>query len=123
MQVTSQRLEPITRRVGRLVRDGRMEVAILNALSDEASRKMLNSTTAKARSVEELANEISVPMSTAYRLVNDISEAILLFVDRLVVTEEMKRYATYRSALGEIKVAMDAGGVRVWVSPNERIID
>ena len=100
------------------VTDARTKGIILDALSDETSRKILKSTTAGARSVEELTSETKVPMSTVYRRVHELAEAGLLFVEWVGGTKKTKRYATYRSLLGGTSVTMDTGGVQVWVSPN-----
>ena len=96
-----------------------MEKAALEAVSDSASRKIMNSAIGKARSVEEIACEIGVPMSTVYRHVRELRESGILVVAGTAVTDEGRTYSLYRSALKRVEAALSAGGVKVLVVLND----
>jgi phosphomannomutase len=93
--------------------------AILDAVSDETSRRILNSTIREARPAEGIAHEIDVPVSTVYRRVHELAVAGVLFVERIVTTKEGKRYSLYRSAFRGIKATLDEGRLQVWVTLND----
>jgi DNA-binding transcriptional ArsR family regulator len=102
------------------VADAGMEGAILDAVSDETSRRILNSTLAKGKSVEEMANEIDVPLSTVYRHVHKLKEAGLMS-ERIGVTRAGSKHALYRSILSGMTLALGPGGLHVGMTPNEGI--
>lgn len=103
------------------VSDTRMEGAIIHAMSDEISRMILNSTAAKGGSVEEITHEIGFPLSTVYRRIHELEEAGLLLLEEIVLPGNGRRYSLYRSAFNRITMALDPGGLRIWVTLNENV--
>jgi hypothetical protein len=90
-----------------------MREVFLGILSDEASRKILNSTICKAKSVEEIICEIQVPISTVCRRVHELTDAGALFVEAAVATEEGYCHCLYRSRFRGIKAELNPGGLRL----------
>jgi DNA-binding Lrp family transcriptional regulator len=95
--------------------------ALIRALADEYSRKILLGTLNKSRSVEELSKTENIPISTAYRRVNEMTEVGLLTVEKTILTEEGKKYELYRSAFRGIHIDMNEGEVVLDVELNEDV--
>jgi predicted transcriptional regulator len=126
MQVVREELEPVAEEMeqaGRKVTDPRIAGAIINALSDETSRRILASTTSKGKPVEEISSDGNIPMSTAYRRVRELTETGLMVVERITISETGRRYMIYRSAFRAVKVELLSGELQVQVILNEDVAD
>ncbi len=104
------------------ITDEQAKDRVLKALADEYSRKMLNASIQKARSVVELSREQNIPMSSAYRRVHEMIEAGLITVERSVVTDDGKRYDLYRSTVKDVSMRFGPGAVEIELTPNEDVI-
>lgn len=102
-----------------LPKDSDFRVNILKALSDEYSRNILNFTIEKPKSVVDIVKECSVPMTTAYRRVNDLTEHKLLKITGSIVTEDGKKYFLYQSRLKAIYVVFGLEALDVQIVDNE----
>ena len=74
--------------------------AIIRALADEYSRKLILGTLSRARSVEELSQTENIPISTAYRRVNELKEIGLLTVEKTILTDEGKKFYREKDVVG-----------------------
>ena len=83
---------------GLLVDDPSKVQAVVQGLADEYSRKILLSAIPEAKSVEDMSRENDIPLSTCYRRVHDLLDAQLLVVQKVIVTNEGKKYELLRSA-------------------------
>jgi predicted transcriptional regulator len=101
---------------GQQVRD-----AIVRALADEYSRKILLSLVDKAKSVEELSHSLGIPISTAYRRVNEMREIGLLTVEKTVITDDGKKSELYRSAFKGINILLEKAEIVIDVELNEDV--
>jgi hypothetical protein len=101
---------------GQQVRD-----ALIRALADDYSRKILLSTLDKARSVEELSHSLLIPISTAYRRVNEMKDVGLLTVEKTIITDEGKKFELYRSSFKGINLQLEKGDLVVDVELNEDV--
>ena len=101
---------------GQNVRD-----AIIRALADEYSRKILLSTVEKARSVEELSHSLAVPISTAYRRVNEMRDVGLLTVEKTIITDDGKKFELVRSAFKGLNLQLEKGEIIIDVELNEDV--
>lgn len=97
--------------------------ALLQVLSDEYARKILESTVEESKSVEELSRINEIPLSTCYRRVHELLDSGVLIMDRIVVTTDGKRYEMLRSAYKGFSVEFHDGGLRADVIVNEDIAD
>jgi len=126
MQVVREELEPIgaTRmELAKTVTDPLMARAILEAMSNDVSRKILCSTMSKGKPVEEISEESNIPPSTTYRRVQELSEMGLMVVERIVISENGKRYSIFRSAFKGVMAEMHSGQLHVEVTLNEDVAD
>jgi len=101
-----------------LVRDKNVRRALLGALADEEALRILASTIWKPKSVIELIRECNLPHTSAYRLVNELKDNGLLVAERLVLTDDGKKYALYRSTFKSMSVRFEHGELEVEVSAN-----
>jgi hypothetical protein len=101
---------------GQNVRD-----ALIRALADEYSRKIILGTIDRARSVEELSGTEKIPISTAYRRVNEMSEVGLLAVEKTIITDEGKKFELYRSSFKSVKLQLTQGEIMVDAELNEDV--
>ncbi len=109
--------------MGKTVTDPIMVGAILAAMSDDVSRKILSSTIAKGKPVEEISAESNIPPSTAYRRVQELSELGLMLVERILISESGKRYSIFRSAFRGVVAELESGQLHVEVTLNEDVAD
>src|SRR5271167_718208 len=101
----------------------RLSGAILSALGDESSRKILTSAIPSGKTVEEISAEQNLPLSTCYRRVRNLLGGGLMILERTVVTPAGKRYAVYRTSFSKASISFDGGKVAVELTPNMDIID
>ena len=98
-------------------------VALVQALSDDYSRKIMLATITAAKSVEDLSKENDIPLSTCYRRVHELIDARVLIVERIVVTPDGKRYELLRSGYRSITVNFEGGMMKVGALVNEDVAD
>jgi DNA-binding Lrp family transcriptional regulator len=95
--------------------------ALIRALADEYSRKILLGTISRATSVEELSQAQGIPISTAYRRVGEMREIGLLTVEKTIITQEGKKFETFRSAFRAIHVDLNQGEIVIDAELNEDV--
>ena len=100
-----------------------MGSAIIKAMSDEFSIKILESVVSEGKSVVEIRSETGVPLSTAYRLVHGMTEAGLMVLERVVVTGTGRKYTIYRATFSRISVDFDDSDCKVQGTPNWSVPD
>lgn len=86
------------------VLNGALVRCVVAALADEFSRRIISSTVAEGKTVQEISLEQAVPLSTCYRRASELAHKGLLIVERIVVTGEGKRYAVYRSSFRRVEI-------------------
>ena len=101
-----------------IIRDEERKKALLRAMADEYSLKILMSLIDKADSVNNISRVNNIPIATAYRRVSELEEAGLLVVERGILTEDGKRYDLYRSAVRSMQISFRSGQLEVDVVPN-----
>jgi len=84
--------------------------AIVHAITDEYMRKILLLTISKAKPVEEISRETGIPISTCYRRVHEMFALRLLRIERTTITDEGKKFETFRSVVKEATLRFSASG-------------
>lgn len=100
-----------------------MSLSLLEAFADEPSRTILNSTIPRCKSIEEIAHENNIPVSTAYRRVHHLVDKGLLMVERIMIAEGGKRYSLFRSTLQGARIEVQQSGVEATCAPNQSVPD
>ncbi|MDA4113755.1 MAG: hypothetical protein OK474_06890 [Thaumarchaeota archaeon] len=106
-----------------LIEDKVLKNALLKALADEEACRIMGSTASRSKSVVDLIRECNLPHTSAYRLVNEMKENGLLVIDRMVLTDDGKKYAMYRSTFSNITVTFDRGEIELEVRTNKEVAD
>jgi predicted transcriptional regulator len=97
--------------------------AILEAMSDSFSRKIITSTISEGKTIDAISSENHIPISTAYRRVNELVDQGIIIVERIVLTATGKRYSIYRSAFSEVRIDLESEDLSVRVTPNTDVAD
>jgi len=97
--------------------------AILSALGDEFSRRILLSAIASGKTVEEVSAEQNLPLSTCYRRIRQFVDEGLMILERIVVSTTGKKYAIYRTSFSEAVVRFNGGEVSIDIIPNADVLD
>lgn len=92
--------------------------AVLRALLDDQSRIILTSTMLAPKSVVDITREQRIPVTSAYRKVKELKEFGLLKVERIVITDDGKKYELVRSAIRSASVQFDKGKLGVDITNN-----
>jgi len=92
--------------------------AVLRALLDDQSRLILTSTMLVAKSVVDITREQRIPVTSAYRKVKELKEFGLLKVERIVLTDDGKKYEMVKSAIRGASVQFEKGLLDVDITPN-----
>jgi predicted transcriptional regulator len=126
MQVVREELEHVNTvrpALEKTVTDPVMAGAILEAMSNEVSRKILTSTIQKGKPVEEISAESNIPPSTTYRRVQELTDLGLMVVERIVISDAGKRYSIFRSAFSGVLAMLESGQLHVEVTLNEDVAE
>jgi len=100
-----------------------MAHSILAALADGFSEKIMTSAVEEAKTVEEISSRQDIPLSTCYRRIQQLVDAGIILVDRIVITGSGKRYATYRSCFKSFRITVDSHEVTVEAELNEDVVE
>ena len=101
-----------------IITNEKQKEAILNALLDEYSRKIIDSTINKSKSITEIIREQNIPMTSTYRRVKLLVDSKLIKVERSMVTEDGKRYYLYLSSIKNASIKYNEGELIVEITPN-----
>lgn len=114
---------PEGERAGVLVDSMEPASALMDALTDDFSRKIVGSTVSVGRTVEEICAEQGIPVSTCYRKVKQLVSEGVLMVERRAATGKGKGHAVYRSVFSSLRVEMKDGEVTIHVTANPNIAE
>ena len=94
--------------------------ALLSAMGDRFMREILMSAMLQAKSIEEIASEKGIPISTCYRRVHELVTLRLLRIEQTIVTDEGKKYETFRSVVKQATVTISPADISVDVTLQPR---
>ncbi len=106
-----------------LINDRNLKRALLSAIADEYSSKILSSTAWKSLSVMDMVRDEGIPSTSAYRRVKELKDQGLLAVDRTIVTKDGKKYDLYKSTFREVNINFRRGSLEVKAVPNRDIFE
>ena len=90
--------------------------AILNALADVHSRRIVCSTMARAMTVEEICSEQRIPLSTGYRKVGELVDAGILMVESVAATTSGKSRVSYKTSFTRVSLDLKDGALSIGLS-------
>jgi predicted transcriptional regulator len=101
----------------------RFKHAILAALADDEMVKILDCSTFRPTSVNEVIRETGISHSTAYRKIKWMLEEGLLCTEKISITEDGKKFSLFRSTLKSILTNYDQGKIIVQVEYNINVVE
>jgi len=114
---------PISKTVGGMlpinenITNENLKQDLLNILSDEHSRKILDAIIDVPKSILEISNDTKVPMRTVYRKVQSFHDSQLLKISGNI-TDSGKKYFLYKSKIRSISAAYHQNNLVVNVIKN-----
>ncbi|MBZ6494386.1 winged helix-turn-helix domain-containing protein [Natrinema longum] len=93
--------------------------AVLAALDDDACRAILEATSGESLTATELSEQCEIPMSTAYRKVEKLTEADLV-EEKVRINTSGKHATEYRKNFDDVLVSIaDGGGIEIEMTSPE----
>ncbi|MDS0473818.1 helix-turn-helix domain-containing protein [Natrinema sp. 1APR25-10V2] len=86
--------------------------AVLAALDDDACRSILEATSEESLTATELSERCDIPMSTAYRKVEMLTEAELV-EEQVRINTSGKHATEYRKNFDDVLVSVAGGGLEI----------
>lgn len=99
------------------INDTKRVRAIVGALSDEYSKRIIAATISSAKSPEQIRAEQCIPLSTCYRRIHDLLVLSLIHVDRIDLANG-KKSVLYKSAYKNIMIKFESNELVVDLVPN-----
>ncbi|SDK01142.1 winged helix-turn-helix domain-containing protein [Natronorubrum texcoconense] len=96
--------------------------AVLGALDDDACRAILEATDDESLTATELSEQCEIPMSTAYRKVEKLTEADLV-EERVRINTSGKHATEYRKCFDDVLVSVDDGDIAIEMTKPEADTD
>lgn len=106
-----------------LVLDSLKATEIVNALSDEYSRKIFFSITERSLTAEEISDEQRIPIGTCYRRIHELLQRGIVRVEKTVVDDSGKKFSSYIACFKSVTITMKSGELKVDIVPNNRTSD
>lgn len=94
-----------------------MKDVLLRILADKYSRAILNATMDSPKSAIELSAECKIPISTAYRRVQELHDNKLLGISGSI-NDDGKKYFLYKSKVKSIMTCFNGGSLEIEIVPN-----
>ena len=92
---------------------------ILSAIADPYSRKILARTMHESLGALVLAKECDIPVTTAYRRIEELVHAGLIAPVKATRTKDGKWFDLYRSTVKRVDISSENGGLLVGLVENE----
>jgi hypothetical protein len=102
---------------GKQVQEEVTKDAMLRILADRYSRAILDATMDLPKSAIELSVECKIPISTAYRRVQELHDNKLLGISGSI-NEDGKKYFLYKSKIKSIVACFSGGSLEIEIIPN-----
>jgi len=94
---------------------------ILTALADPYSRRIMIATTRKPLSALELSKKYEIPISTAYRRIEELTQSQLLVAVKPSRTKKGKWFELYRCLVTRIVISSENGTLLIGIANQKSI--
>ena len=102
---------------GKQVQEQISKDALLRIIADKYSRAILEATMDSPKSVIELSADCQIPISTAYRRVQELYDNKLLRISGSI-NDDGKKYFLYKSKVKAIMICFKGSSLEVEIVPN-----
>lgn len=82
---------------------------IIETLANVYSRGVLFSVTSKAKDAQAIADELKMSISTVYKILSNLEELTLVYVDKYVISDAGKKIKFYKSRIKKAEIIV--GGI------------
>ena len=96
--------------------------AVLAALDDDACRAILGATSEESLTATELSEQCDIPMSTAYRKVEKLTDADLV-EERVRINTSGKHATEYHKCFDDVHISFDDGKIEIEITKPEADTD
>lgn len=105
-----------------LIKDPQLRKALLRALADDQSARILAATSRRPRAAMDLIRDLELPSSSTYLRLHELEEAGLLAAAKTVLTKDGKKYQMFKATFREVSVKFNAGEIAVSAVPNADVV-
>ncbi|MEM3065282.1 MAG: ArsR family transcriptional regulator [Candidatus Nitrosotenuis sp.] len=77
---------------------------IIETLANVYSRAVLFSVTAKAKDAQAIADELKMSISTVYKILANLENLTLVYVDKFVISDAGKKIKFYKSRIKKAEI-------------------
>jgi predicted transcriptional regulator len=82
---------------------------IIETLANVYSRGVLFSVTSKAKDAQAIADELKMSISTVYKILSNLEDLTLVYVDKYVISAAGKKIKFYKSRIKKAEIIV--GGI------------
>lgn len=82
---------------------------IIETLANVYSRAVLFSVSSKAKDAQAIADELKMSISTVYKILSNLEELTLVYVDKFVISSAGKKIKHYKSRIKKAEIIV--GGI------------
>lgn len=93
---------------------------IIESLSNICTRAVLFSIKNESKDATQIADELSISLSTVYKTLSTLEELALAEVDQYVISSEGKKIKQYRSRIGKVEITLDNLEPSLNLYPNKK---
>jgi predicted transcriptional regulator len=102
-----------------IIKSQRIKRALLTALADEEMLKIMNCVIDRSKSFNDIiAENSSISRTTVFRKIKWLLKEGLIIVDKIVLTQDGKKFSLYNSTLKAINAKYEVDNVTVEAEPN-----
>ena len=105
---------------GKKVQEEVTKDVMLRILADKYSRAILDATMDSPKSAIDLSAECKIPISTAYRRVQELHDNKLLGISGSI-NDDGKKYFLYKSKIKSIMDCFNGGSLEIEIVPNAMV--
>ena len=91
---------------------------IIELLSGVCTRAVLFSIKKESKDANQIADELTISLSTVYKTLSNLEDLALVEVDKYVISSEGKKIKYYRSRIAKVEITMENSEPKLNLYPN-----
>lgn len=92
---------------------------IIESLSNICIRAVLFSVKNQSKDATQIADELSISLSTVYKTLSTLEDLALIEIDKFVISPEGKKIKQYKSRIGKVEITLTDMEPRLNLYSNE----
>ena len=106
-----------------IIKNEKFKRSIISALADSETVAILNAAMFKSVSMNDIIKETNIPHTTAYRKIKSSLEHGLMITEKIVITNEGKKFSLFRSTIRSADVKYEDGEIIVSAIKNVDLLE